>query len=288
MGRHALRFGGRLENHAIEKKSSTNFGAADEKGYLGYNASIGHCYDFSKKNTLESSLSYTERAPTFQELYSLGAHLATGTFEVGESNLIKEKATALEVTFKNTSTEHQFTGSIYTQVFKDYISLNPTGGRDVDSDLPELKYEQVDALFYGIDIDAKNEITKTSNGSLYLVNRFDYVRAKNTDSGRDLPRISPARFTAGLEYNTDKWSADIESQYFAHQTKTAPDEKRTEDFIMTNIGYSYKLVGNLTSMDLFARVRNIFDVEARNHVSTLKEIAPLPGRNFIVGVQFQL
>ncbi len=286
VGKHALRLGGRIEDQQIRKNGSTTFGAGDEKGYLGYNASIGHCFDFSKKNTLESSVSYTERAPTFQELYSNGAHIATGTFEIGDSTLMKERATAFEVTFKNTTDAHQFTGSLYTQVFNDYIAMTPTGNQN--SGFDEFNYQQVDALFYGLDLDARNEISKGDGGSLWLINRFDWVRAKNTDAGTDLPRISPPRFTAGLEYVTDKWSADIESMYVAHQTKTAPGESRTDDFIMTNIGTSYRIVGNVTSFDLFARVRNIFDVEARSHVSTLKDIAPLPGRNFIVGAQIQL
>lgn len=286
IGKQAIRFGGRLENHSIEKEASDNFGASDEKGYLGYNASIGHCYDFSKKNTLETSLSYTERAPTSQELYSFGEHVATGTFESGDSHLIKEKATAFEITFKNTSSDHQFTGSVYTQVFKDYIALNPTGA--LNAGVPVFEYDQVDALFYGVDIDTRNLVKKMSSGGLFLVNKFDFVRAKNTDTGNNLPRISPPRFTAGLEYVTDKWTADIESQYVAHQTKTAPEETRTEDYIMTNLGYAYRFVGNVSSFELFARVRNIFDVEARNHVSTLKDVAPLPGRNVIIGAQFQL
>jgi len=286
LGKNAFRFGARLENHEISKEKSIIFGAKDEKGFLGYNASIGHCYDFSKKNTLETSLSYTERAPTFQELYSNGQHLATGTNEIGNSNLIKEKATAFEVTLKNTSSQNQFTGSIYSQVFKDFISLNPNGQVDVDN-LPIFNYEQVDALFYGIDLDNKNELQKFSGGVLYLTNKFDYIHARNMDTGHHLPRISPPRFSTGFEIETDEWVADIEAQYVADQTKTAPTETRTQDYIYTNLGYTYKVVGNLTSVDFFARVRNIFDVEARNHVSTLKDKAPLPGRNLILGAQFQ-
>lgn len=285
LGKNALRFGGRIEDHFIHKQSSEEFGSSDKKGFLGYNASLGHCYDFSKKNTLETSLSYTERAPTFQELYSNGEHVATDTFEVGDSGLKKEKASALEVTFKKSTDDHHFTTSVYSQVFENYISLNPTGG-DV-SGVPEYLYEQVHALFYGVDLDHKKGLLKGKKGTLSLINKFDYVRAKNTKDGNNLPRISPGRFTVGFEFEKDQWSMDIESMYVAHQTKVAPEERRTDDYIHTNVGSTYKLVGNLYSLDLFVRVRNIFDVEARNHVSTLKELAPLPGRNFIVGAQAQ-
>lgn len=286
-GRQALRAGARLENIDIKKKSSSTFGSSDEKNYLGMNASIGHCYDFSKKHTLETTVSYSERAPTFQELYANGDHIATGTFELGDSSLIKEKATAFEITYKTVSDRNTFTGSVYSQVFKDYISLNPTGNTSPGG-FAEFAYEQVDALFYGVDFDNRNEIVKAEKGSLFLVNKFDWVRAKDTDSGKNLPRISPPRFSAGLEYQTGKWTLDGEVQYVAHQTKTAPTETKTDDYTLTNLGYTYHFVGETRSLDLFARVRNIFDVEARNHVSTLKDVAPLPGRNFIVGAQFQL
>ena len=285
LGKNAYRLAGRLENSSIEKKSSPTFGAADEKGFLGLNGSVGHCYDFSKKLTLETSLSYTERAPTFQELYANGEHVAIGIIEKGDSHLRKEKSEALEVTLKNTTEKNLFTGSLYTQVFKDYIALNPTGV--VTGGINEYAYKQVDALFYGIDLDNRNELKKLDKGALFFLTRFDYVRAKDTDSGYNLPRISPARLTLGFEYGTDKWNADLESQYVAQQTKTAPNESRTDDYILTNLGYTYKILGNLTSLELFARVRNIFNVEARSHVSTLKDIAPLPGRNLIVGAQFQ-
>jgi iron complex outermembrane receptor protein len=39
---------------------------------------------------------------------------------------------------------------------------------------------------------------------------------------------------------------------------------------------------------VIGRVNNVFDVDARNHVSFLKDLAPLPGRNFIVGLQAAL
>lgn len=287
MGKNALRFGARLENSDIEKKSSVNFGNADEKNYLGMNVSLGHCYDFSKKNTLESSISYSERAPNFQELYAAGDHVATSTYELGDSNLVKEKSTAVEVTYKNSSSKNEFTGSIYTQVFKDYIALTPTG-QPSPGEFDPFQYQQVDAIFYGLDLDNKTEIKKMAKGALYLLNKFDFVRAKDTDSGKNLPRISPPRLATGLEYASDAWTGDIEVQHVFEQTKTADFETRTDDYTLTNIGYTYHMVGNISSLDLFARVRNIFDVEARSHVSTLKDIAPLPGRNIIVGAQFQL
>jgi iron complex outermembrane receptor protein len=91
--------------------------------------------------------------------------------------------------------------------------------------------------------------------------------------------------TAGLEFLKNKWTSDIEAQYVFEQTKTAENENPTERYILTNLGTTYTLIKEGSKFELFFRLRNIFDVEARNHVSTLKDIAPMPGRNFILGGQ---
>lgn len=280
---HSLSFGARMENAEIEKTS----GEKDSKDFDLFSGSLGHQYKFNRENSLSTSVSYTERAPNFQELYAEGLHVATDAFEQGDSNLVKEKATALEISFKSQNERHRFTGSIYTQVFKDYISLNPSGEDDVSSGSEIFNFEQVDALFYGLDLEAQRDLAEHNKGILTAFTKFDWVRAKNTDSGYNLPRISPPRLSVGLEYTRNKWSSDIEVQYVAHQTKTAPEESSTDSYALTNLGYVYNVVGEKTAYNLFARVRNLFDVEARNHVSFLKEIAPMAGRNLIVGAQFQ-
>ncbi len=41
------------------------------------------------------------------------------------------------------------------------------------------------------------------------------------------------------------------------------------------------------NVTLFAEARNLTNEEAREHVSFLKDIAPLPGRNLRVGVAYR-
>ncbi len=280
--------GARVEPTMISKKASTNFGIKNEKNFTSMNGSLGHQFRFNDVNSLSSSFSFTERAPNFQELYAGGAHLATGTFEQGDTKLTKERAYAVELSFKHQTKGHQITVNGYSQAFNNFIFLNPTGATDGGSGLPVFEYGQANALFYGADLETKNLLSEYDGGTLSLVNKFDLVRAKDTKTGKNIPRISPPRFTAGLEYSKDKWSSDIEVQYVADQTKTAVNETRTRSYYLTNIGYHYDILGETTALSIFTRVRNIFDVEARSHISTLKEIAPLPGRNFILGLQLQI
>jgi iron complex outermembrane recepter protein len=285
-GAHSLSAGARLEQTSIEKEDSAEFGPARDFSFTGLNGSLGYLYRFNPASSTSLNYSYTERAPNFQELLADGEHMATGTYDIGDENLTKEKAHSLELSFKHKSQAAQMGLSFYTQYFQDYIALNPTGQQDVDSGLFEFQYQQVDALFYGVDFDRRQRLWELPQGQLNLLTRLDFVRGKNRTSGENLPRIAPPRMLWGLELVRDNWHSDLEVQYVARQGQTAPGERPTEDYWLTNIGTQYTVLGGKSKFDIFLRVRNIFNVEARTHVSFLKEIAPLPGRNIMLGAQY--
>ena len=274
----------RLESTNVEKKSSDNFGAGDEIGFLGYNASLGFAHKFTDAQNGFVNYSYTERAPTFQELFANGEHVATNAFELGSSSLGKEKSHGLEVGTKYLSNRSSLNVSLYSQLFSNYIALNATGNTSAPA--PEYQYEQVEAAVYGLDVDAKTQVTQVKRGLLNAFSRFDFVRGKDIEGGQNLPRLSPPRLAAGLEYALGQWQIDGEVQHVFDQTHTAPLERRTQAYTLTSLGGQYSFLGKQSKLDLFLRVRNLFDVEARSHVSFLKEIAPLPGRNIILGLHW--
>ncbi|HXH76234.1 MAG TPA: TonB-dependent receptor [Bacteriovoracaceae bacterium] len=287
--KNSLSFGSRVENADVNKRQDAIFGPGDSRNFVSINGSVGHLFKFNTQSSLATSLSYTERAPNFQELYALGDHLASGSYEEGESTLVKEKAYAFEVSFKANNQIGKTVVSAYTQVFKDFIVLNPTGNVGTSPNgLIEYEYDQADALFYGADLENRRELSELNKGVLTFISTADVVRAKDTDTGKNLPRISPPRISMGLEYAKDKWNTDIEVQHVTHQTKTSPNERWTDSYTLTNVGYMYNIIKEESNISLFGRVRNLFDVEARSHVSILKEIAPMPGRNLIIGIQAHL
>jgi len=279
--RQNLNFGGRGEFVDIEEKISS-------RDFFPVSGSVGHEYKYSESQSQSVNFSYSERSPNFQELFSEGPHLATGTFEQGLKTLTKEKAYGVELSYKIDSQETKSSLSAYSQNFKDFIVLSPTGRSDAASGLGIYDYSQVDALFYGMDFDFKKSIAKANGQEIWMISKADWVRAKNINTGKNLPRISPPRITLGTEFNSDRSSMDVEVQYVFEQSNISPLETKTDDYFMTNLGYHYRWVTESWSLEAFGRVRNIFDVVGRNHVSTLKDMAPLPGRKFIIGAQLQI
>ncbi|MES2964572.1 MAG: histidine kinase dimerization/phospho-acceptor domain-containing protein, partial [Bdellovibrionota bacterium] len=47
------------------------------------------------------------------------------------------------------------------------------------SGVPVYVYQQVEALFYGFDLDNRSEVKKMEQGALFLINKFDLIRAKD-------------------------------------------------------------------------------------------------------------
>jgi iron complex outermembrane receptor protein len=107
------------------------------------------------------------------------------------------------------------------------------------------------------------------------------VRA-TSDAG-DLPRIPPLSALVGFEARTRLVDARIEVDYAAKQTRLAAFERPTADYAMINARLTLRPFGE-TAPTLRVVADNLNNVEARQHASFLKDLAPLPGRNFKVSI----
>jgi iron complex outermembrane receptor protein len=152
--------------------------------------------------------------------------------------------------------------------------------------LPVYQYDSVDARFFGGELDLRHKILQPVWGGQFEVEvKADVLRGINRDTGENLPRITPVRESVALNYKADRWQGDFEVQRAERQTLTAPNETQTPDYTLVNLGAETPFEWGGTEYSFFARLNNIFNVDARNHVSVLKDVAPLPGRNLMAGIQ---
>ena len=113
---------------------------------------------------------------------------------------------------------------------------------------------------------------------------FDYLYGKNRTTGQPLARVSPKRFGVGLGYRFDQLETELEWRYVAKQDRVAENETKTDAYSMLNWTSSYRVMtGESSALDIYVNIENITDVEARNHVSLLKDQVTLAGRNFVMG-----
>lgn len=265
----------RFENSHIANQENHR-----QKNFNALSGSFGISHELMAQTKLLINLSYTERAPNFQELYADGPHVATQIYELGNDNLNKEKNYSIELGLKKENDQSSKSFNIYAQRFDDFIALSKTGA--IVDGLNVEEYIQKRALFFGAEAQLREKLIDQYFGVL----RADFVKARNTEDNKNLPRITPPRLLVAIEKVTDNLLYDLETQYHFDQNDTAPGESMTRGFFLVNAGFQKEVPFSDKKLSLFLRLKNILNQEVRIHTSTLKQLAPQPGRNVVAGVQY--
>ncbi|HEY9217177.1 MAG TPA: TonB-dependent receptor, partial [Phenylobacterium sp.] len=121
------------------------------------------------------SLSRTSRAPTEGELFSNGAHPATGAFEIGDADLTREVSNSLEATAHYASERWSVDLHAFAVDYDNFIDLVPTGVVDVDSELPVFVFVEGGASFRGAEAEISYLLSRRPGGDLRLQGALDYV-----------------------------------------------------------------------------------------------------------------
>ena len=244
--------------------------------------SLGTIWRASEALHLSLGFDRAERAPTAEELFSNGAHLATQSFEVGDASLGTEVANQIELG------AHLHVGPLSAKVavfdnrYDDFIYLADTG--EEADELPLRLWTQADATFRGFEAEATLRIADNASGAWDLRFFGDRVRA-SVDGGGALPRIVPARFGSGLTWERDGWRASVGAIRHQDQDKIAEFETSTEGYTLIDAHLAYHWDGERVGWEVFLDGTNLGDREARAHSSFLKDLAPLPGRSVAFGIR---
>ena len=283
--KHKITFGGRLGHTTVDSKDSAIFGAGQNSSFNPNSFALGGLYQINQNWSLTSNLSHNERAPSYFELYANGAHIATGQFEVGNTQFSKEKSNGIDAQIRWKDAKNSFSLGTYYTRFSNFIGLFETGNIDAGSGLPIAQFSAVPATFKGLEAEGKFNIA--SNWDLSV--RGDYVHAKDMRNNEYLPRIAPLRLGAGLHYALGGFTAKLDVLRAFKQNNTAENELTTDGYTNVSAIVAYKL-GSLVNtgrfnIELFAKANNLLDNEIREHASFLKDIAPAGERSLLIGAR---
>ena len=229
------------------------------------------------------NLTRSERAPSAEELFSNGPHIATQAFEIGNPDFTTEKSWGGEFYVRYDDKDFQLSVTAFANDFSDFIIDLPTGAEE--DGLPVFQIVQNDAQFYGLEGEASLRFAKIGAFDLVADMVADYVHAK-LDGVGPVPRIPPMRVLGGLEAQSDTINARAEVEWFSDQSRNAAFETETEGFTLVNASLSWKPLGKRGGVTLLASANNIFDVVGRRAASFTKDFAPLTGRDFRLSAKF--
>lgn len=249
-----------------------------------FSQSSGVVWEFINDYSAALNVAHTERAPNGQELFADGPHVATGAFEVGDSELGLERSLGTDLTLrKNAGVFRGSIGGFYNH-FWNYIALNPTG--EEDDDLPVYRFEAVNADFIGLESQVALYAIDEPGHTWSFDLQPDYVWAQDRDNNTPLPRTTPFRVKAGMTVEKrDIGRARFEVQQVFSQERVANFETTTDGFTMVNLYLSRDVTLANQKVELFLRGTNLLNEKARNHVSFIKDVAPMPGAAALVGMR---
>jgi iron complex outermembrane receptor protein len=276
--RFTLQGGARLESVSIEADGF------DDERFNTVSVSLGAVIPLANAWELGLVADLAQRAPVPAELYSEGPHLATQSFEIGDPDLDVEQARNLAATLRYRAERVEASATLYFTRFQDFIYQADTG--EYEDDLPVRVWAQDQADFLGLDLEARFRLLEDAPVALDARVFYDFVDAELDVSGPDrLPRLPPDRAGVGLEARWQWLTANVDYLHAMEQDQTAAFELETPgyDDLRAQVSGRFDLGGS--ELTLFVQGRNLTDDEQRNHVSFIKDYAPLPGRSVLAGMR---
>ncbi|MCC2603246.1 TonB-dependent receptor [Sphingopyxis yananensis] len=279
LGRFGVEAGARYEHARIKAPTlGYNRSFGDFSGALGGNVKL------TDQVKLGVTLARTVRAPSAEELYSGGPHIATQAYEMGNPLLKAEKSWGAEANLRWRSAGASLTLSGYSNWFDDFIFSSATG--ETDHGLPVFQYMQQDAHVWGFEAEAKADLATIGAFKLSAEGVADMTRAKikgNVDE--HAPRIPPLRLLGGLAMTSDNLTLRGEVEWTDDQTRVGAHETATKGFTMVNASIDWRPLPDQQNLTLSLSANNIFDVEARRHASFTKDYVALAGRDVRVSAR---
>ena len=265
--------------------------AARNLSFTPKSGSVGLIQDLPGDLVASITAQYVERAPKPAELFSRGAHDATGTFDIGNPNLTIETAKSVEIGLRKATGPLRFEATAYYTRFDNFIFRRLTGVMcdgtfdscgAPDAELKQAVYSQRNAIFRGGEFQSQLDISQFYGGVWGIENQFDIVRATFTD-GTNVPRIPPVRVGGGVFWRDANWLMRINLLHaFAQNDIAIIGETPTSGYNLLKAEISYKtkldpayfgareltvgLVGN-----------NLLNENIRNSVSYNKDEVLMPG-----------
>ena len=269
-----------VENQSIQGREIR------DRSFTALASSANAVYNFGRGFFMGASVIHSFRAPSQEELFSQGPHLASYSFEVGNPDLDPERGLGKEFYLRYRKTNARAELSLFHNGFSNYNYARNTGERSPrDRSLFIYQFTGTEAVLSGFEF--SSQIKLTNHWALSASASYTYGRRKlfeneqpNSGNGwKPLPRIPPFKGNVELSYTYDKLKVGTKSRIAAAQKRTGEFETSTDGYTILNLFSQYRFEKWDLLHTVSLNANNIFNTAYRDHLSRIKEIYPQPGRN---------
>jgi iron complex outermembrane receptor protein len=284
-----LRYDYRKLNVPEFRRFGKNYAYA--RDFNGLNAGITYIKLTQHKWQHTLSLQSAWRPPALNELYSYGLHYGLASFEIGDSNLVPERAWMLEWDVKKSFKKWQVEGSFYAQVFENYIYKRPLSAPilTIRGAFPALMFTQTSALIAGVDAVLRY---KPAIGWQWE-SRFSQIYGQDLRLQEALFLMPANSMEHSLAYAFKSYKkmaepyAELRSLWVARQYRFAPNLDFREPpaayaLFQLNMGFSYLVNPKWRAWNIHVTINNLLNTNYRDYLSRFRYFTDEPGVNFIL------
>ncbi len=253
----------------------TNKSLDIDRTFHTWSAAFSPLVPVTDQLTAGVSLSRSQRAPTIEELYNEGPHLAAYTFEIGNVELNAERSFGLEafLHFLQPGFDLVFTG--FWNEFGNYIAPRNTGEINYAQLLPIYAAEGIDARMTGVE----SHMKWRPNARLELEMNLSHVRGENRDERMPLPEMPPLKFVGSATYRHPMLTGGGTVEWAAGQKRVDTYEDPTSGYSVFGVYIQRDFLANQARHSVILSLENLFDTEYRNHLSRIRSVMPETGRS---------
>jgi len=307
-----LQGGVRYDHITAASAANPNFGPGSTRIFGNVSGSAGLVFTPNDDYAYTLSVSHSERAPTYQELYANGPHIATNAFEIGDPDLPVEQALGFDLSLRKRTGFVTGAVSGFLNNFNGFVGQFPTGEMALldEDELPVYAHRSTEAQFYGGEVEATFHLLEPVENpapvvadarnwtwpgqllsgqqlpsALDLELKADFVRATDQATGSGVAADLPVSRQRRAGLSLGDFGARVEGIFAGEQDRVSNNELPTDSYFMLNAVLSQTIVTGGLATNVYVKGVNLTDEEAREHTSFLKDIAPLAGRGVVVGAK---
>ncbi|MEM7208025.1 MAG: TonB-dependent receptor [Pseudomonadota bacterium] len=262
----------------------------DDREFAG-SLSVGLEHPLGDRVTSQFNLSYLERLPSVDELFWNGFHHATDTYIFGDRDLKKERSINLDWDLGFSAGSANWYLGAFAYFFDRYTYQDQLFDEDGEpisdpfhlSDVWQTK--QASARFTGLSVRSEWSLNEARQAPLVLTNQIDVIRATRSN-GEKLPRTAPASWLIKLTYTPGEWSMNA-SVKRVMESSAAANETRTPAYTWVSANVAWRKTYSYGDWYFWLKGDNLGDSYAQNHLSFLKDSAPLMGRSVSAGIRLE-
>jgi len=262
---------------------------------------FGAIYKFPKYLNVKLHFGTAWRAPSVSELYSDGVHHGSASYELGDANLISERAFSTNLAFDLTvPNQHSKTGlraslALYQNEVNDFIYLQPQAQPvlTIRGAFPAFEYQQTDAQLRGLDWTASWQFLP----QFELASGASILRAINKKTDDYLIFMPADNLTHSLTWfptffkneEAQTTSLKLTMRNVLEQTRLPEGQDfaaAPDGYTLFDVALSTTININKQPLNVSLAVQNLFNTSYRSYLNRLRYFSDEIGRNVSVRLKY--